>query len=386
MNTKILAVAVVAVLVVGGGAALYFSGALNKETDKEINLISQVNTEGTEIFIKSDLHVEDFVTFESGKFKEFKADGWRGKIFRTPGNVTIQHTMLRKIVEDLGLSFKLYIEGSATDNNSVYYIATPFNKTSWDDGKAHGGIIWQPVCEQIIKANTGVKAELLIKTSQFAPDHACCVIAANKSFTSNNSEATSAFLAAYVKANNWVNDLANREALITFAMEKTKQDREVVIAALDDVKYTMGNLDTPNTPLSTLKNDSANLVETYSNSQGILKKSLADLGFNGPNAYKDFANRFVQDQYLSKALKEPTTKVEGKTVTVCVIAGDIHQIALHVGKWQGFFEAHGVNVDIIEGGNGGAVATSLQNGSADIGLLGLPPITITTINSTLLKA
>ncbi|MCH3978636.1 MAG: hypothetical protein LKE35_06675, partial [Candidatus Methanomethylophilus sp.] len=71
------------------------------------------------------------------------------------------------------------------------------------------------------------------------------------------------------------------------------------------------------------------------------------------------------------------------TVTVAVISGDIHQIALQVGVAQGFFTHYGINIRQVNESNGAGVAVAMQNGSADFGFMGAPPATITCVNGQL---
>ena len=50
---------------------------------------------------------------------------------------------------------------------------------------------------------------------------------------------------------------------------------------------------------------------------------------------------------------------------------------------QGFFEDYGIKVNLSSAVNGPGVATALQNGNAQFGLMGAPPCTITAINGEL---
>lgn len=67
-------------------------------------------------------------------------------------------------------------------------------------------------------------------------------------------------------------------------------------------------------------------------------------------------------------------------VTVAVISGDIHQIALHVAIEKGYFDDYGLKVNVSNALNGAEVATSLISGDAKLGFLGAPPATINMVN------
>jgi len=75
--------------------------------------------------------------------------------------------------------------------------------------------------------------------------------------------------------------------------------------------------------------------------------------------------------------EQPETEDE---VTVAVISGDIHQIALHVAVEKGYFTDSGLKVNVSNALNGAEVATSMISGDANLGFLGAPPATINMIN------
>jgi hypothetical protein len=195
-----------------------------------------------------------------------------------------------------------------------------------------------------------------------------------------------------MKATDWVNNaLANQTSedyalLVSVAKNVAGPNfTEVEIKeALNTVTFSYGG-DTAK-PLADLSRQiaalSENLVEL-----GVTSKGLNDLGFNNGT---EFTNRFVDDGFLLKALKllEDDVPYVGKTsdLRVAVIAGDIHQIAVHIAKELGFFEEYGLNVSFSPAVNGPGVATAIQNGDASFGLLGAPPITTTVINGELVKA
>ena len=71
---------------------------------------------------------------------------------------------------------------------------------------------------------------------------------------------------------------------------------------------------------------------------------------------------------------------------MAVIAGDIHQIAVHVAKELGYYEEYNLTVNLSAATNGPGVAVAVQNGTAQFGVLGAPPATSTAINSKLIQA
>ena len=73
-------------------------------------------------------------------------------------------------------------------------------------------------------------------------------------------------------------------------------------------------------------------------------------------------------------------------ITVAVISGDIHQLAIHYAMAMNIFEEYGINITLSQQPNGDGVAVALENGSAQIGFIGAPPMTIKVINSEYVTA
>ena len=111
--------------------------------------------------------------------------------------------------------------------------------------------------------------------------------------------------------------------------------------------------------------------------------TLKSLGFSSSH---EFAENLVDDGYLSQAL-DFTPAVTGyakKTISISYITGDIHTcLALFYGESLGYFADYGIELDANGAANGAGVATSLQNGEADFGFMGAPPITMTVINGSI---
>ena len=374
----------------------------NQDTeDKEINLIARVNTEGSGIYIDAKYEASDFIVVDSEGNPLPDADGniqyhkefWEGKIFGTPGSTAIQHVQLRQIVESMGYTFTLYTNGANTSPgcNTVYFNDNITNAAAFENSpQLDGGIIWQPQYQALLES-TVRPCNSLMTTADFDPGHTCCVIGASHNFITNNSDVTVRFLAAYIESVNWVNNALQDKSsedyayLVDLAIQRTGiTDRTVIEASLDSVIYTYGydeNLgDTQERPLASLESSIADLVLNLN-----LTNRLSNQGFSSPY---EFAQRYVNDGYLSQALsyEKSTSGYSMRTVTVAVIAGDIHQIAVHLGDELGIFESYGINLNISSASNGAGVATSLQNGEADVGFVGAPPMTTTVVNGGLIPA
>ncbi len=363
------------------------------EDDKELNAIARVNTEGSAIFIDTQKGIpSNYLTIDKNNNITYNVDGWRGKVFGTPGTTTIQHMQLQEIVtEKLGLKFTLYTEG-AKDPGCVYYISSVTNASVYISTPVlAGAIVWEPQVEAALN-DSARNTVILATTAQLFPEHTCCIIAGSHEYMQNNSDVTVRFLAAYTESVDWVNNAlkdkssAEYAKLVKIAKEKTGNQfsNKIIEDALASVNYTYGmsgNGDTVDTPLISLEKDIEGLVQGYYD-LGALQRSMKSLGYS---SIHEFSQRFVNDGYLSQALQldKSASGYSKVSVKVAVIAGDIHQIAIHVGIELGYFDEYGIAVNISSASNGAGVATSLQNGEADFGFMGAPPIVTTVINSGL---
>lgn len=386
MKTKIIAIAVIAVIVVAAfGVGFIF---LAKEKDKEINVLAAVNTEGSGLYIEKTV-LDKGPLFDSD-LKPIKS-AWGGLILGTPGQATIQHVQLQQIVNSMDMSFTLYTTGTVPDPGTVYFVPNVFNAaTALGNTTINGGSLWQPQYQKIVDAPGSRFTELAL-TNDLFPGHACCVVVGFHGYTSAHQDETVRLLAAYVKAVNWTNNalsnpvMTNPDYVKLVNMAKTLAGQNFteseVKDAMETVTYTYGGSDI-NAPLTELKGNIASLAEDLFPMQ-----KINNLGFNNGT---EFAGKFVDDQYLSKALKliasGETGTYQTASIRIAVINGDIHQIAIHMAKELGYFQDYGLDVTFSFATNGPGVATSVQNGDSSFGLLGAPPITITVINGELVKA
>lgn len=414
MNSKTIAIVVGLVVVIAAlGAGIAFMNG-DKSEDKEINVIARVNTQGSGIFLKSGENPADYIIYKSAvtsdekyidrgesapaaeRYIVFNTANWGGKIFGTPGTATIQHVQLQDLVQNtMKLTFKMYQDGEGLDSGTVYFTQTAsYEKFDSESGtigaKLVGCIIWEAQYSLALK--NGCSG--LITTNILFPEHTCCVIAAAHSYTSGHEAETERFLAAYVASVNKMHDAYNAgsgadyDKLIQVACEKvaipdkyapTAEDKKnVIVSAMGNVTYRYSDADGS---LDALKSDVAALSTDLYNLKAITN-SVSDLGFKDSTA---FADRFVNDSFLKKAIEggESLKSSDKMNITVAVIAGDVHQLAIHYGMATGVFESYGINIEISSQTNGPGVATALQNGGAEFGFLGAPPITITVMNSSL---
>ena len=387
MDKKLLStVIIIAVIIASMGAVIVYDHHIHKDTESSgstYNIIARVNSEGSGIYINST------VLSDKGGVSAFydpttydvtgKQAAWGGLIFGTPGAATIQHIQLQSLVEKMGLTFTLYQSGMETDTSHVYYVLNIANKTAAvADTHINGGIVWEPQFSAIVDDSTTGYSNLGL-TNDFFEGHTCCIIAGYTPYMQAHADQTNRFLAAYIKGVEWVLNASNHDALVALGKEKTGiSDDSIINDSLEHITYLYDDI---GDDLSKLRKDIAELSQNLP----ALKHTVKDLGFASAN---QFAARFVDDSYMMSAIdihKDASYSYTGpkSSLKVACISGDIHQIALHAAVAQGYFEEYGLIVTVSAATNGPGVATALQNGEAQFGLMGAPPATSTAINGML---
>lgn len=396
MDSKIIAIIAVAVVVVAGAATAVV--VMNNDkgeaefNDGAFSLISRVNSEGSGVYIKitavddpaADVPARNgtpYYKVESDKSYTVSAANkaaWGGLVVGTPGTSSIQHVQMATLVSNMGLKFQLYQAGETKNNDTVYYNAGITNASLALAADIDAGILWEPQYTRIIQ-DEGFQS--LALTNNLFPGHTCCVIAASHNYLEGNNDATVAFLAGYAKAVDFINAAKadktgdNYNWFVDFTADKTGQDKSVVTEAIDNITYLYA--DDNNGSLGKLR-DSVDELAAGLKDLGVLTRDVNDMG--------KLLDAFVQDKYLKDAVQGTINKSTNGKLTVAAISGDIHQIALHVAIEKGYFTEYGVEVTVSYAANGAGVATSVQNGEAQMGFLGAPPATITTINAGLITA
>ena len=389
MDNKLFVTIITVALVIAGvstAAFMYDAGDGNTDDEGKYNIIARVNSQGSGFYIGKDVYTNlidgiparnGVAFFESDyTVSPSNAAAWDKLVFGTPGTSSIQHTQVAELAKTMGLKFELYTDGMTKVSGTLYYDSgiNTAEKAKATTTSIDGGIIWEPQF-QLIVGDSSSKFTTLALTNQVFPGHTCCVIAGNTEFMSNNELATEKFLAGYVKA---VNDVRVYATNPTAEFLDCVKDNVTGLSNETDIKNALANItylyDDDEVGLNTgnldlLEEDIAGLV-----------KSLQEIGalkYNISNP-ELFAEEFVTQTYLKKAIAGDLENKNCGDIKVAVIGGDIHQIAIHWAIKKNYFD--GVTVTTVPQNNGAGVATALQNGEVTFGFLGAPPATITTIN------
>ena len=235
------------------------------------------------------------------------------------------------------------------------------------------------------KNNENVKYVDLGRTNEYFPDHTCCVIIANDQWVSENSQVAARFMGGYVDAMTFLNNALSNPGsddynsvvnVISDVLSSAKLTKAEIEKALSNINYLYA--DSTAGDLSALKTSIAQLVDQLDSVNAISPgKKPVD-----PTAW---ANSFVNSTPLLDGIATPVGTYETANVEVACIAGDIHQIGVHLAQRLGYFGHYGINATFATATNGGGVVTALiQNGAtAKIGVVGAPPSTLNAINQDL---
>ena len=390
MNTKIIAVAVVAVLAIAGVTTFII---LNQNNDsasydsKAFNVVSRVNSEGSGLYIANSIVDGTGDAIKRNDTRFFGDDytlstankaAWGGLILGDPGTQSIQHTQLATIASKVGLDFKKYTTGTSVSNDTLYYVDGRANYGQIiGDTNIMGGIIWEPQFQRVVQ-EAADKYTVLALTNDVFPDHACCVIAMNHDWLNANSDTAKKFLAGYVKAVDFINAAKintvgdDYKWLVKFAVDSSggTLDEAEVRVALTNITYLYADDDGA-------RKDLTSGIST-------LASDLKDLGIITSDKFNDsdkLAKALVNDSYIKDVLAGNVSKEGTASVTVAAINGDIHQLAIQVAIEKGYFTEYGLSVNLNTGSSsGGDIADLLINGDVKIGFLGAPPATLKTIN------
>jgi len=346
----------------------------NESDSDSVSIVARVNNEGSGIFVRDS--VQGVLYDESTQ--TYNAEYWDGLTFMTPGASSIQHMILMNIVKN-ELHFAFVQVGSEYSGSGVVYwtavspgtMVDTLLKNSWIDG----GIAWEPHYASAI-SNSQIKGVML--TSEYWAGHPCCVVAANNTFIDNNYASTMRFLSAYCEAVEWLNEAKdvnseNHALLIQYVQKYTTvSDQAVIEMALDDVSYSY--------EITDLKDQIVELTKTYE-SLDLFSNTLQDIGYADEAA---FADALVNDKLISSAenrVPGSYASLNNVTIRVAYLASDIHQIALHIGIEQGFFDEFGITVEKVGPfAAGGDVMTAILLGQADMGFVGSPPVVLYSVN------
>lgn len=285
----------------------------------------------------------------------------------------------------VGVAGYVFTRGDSSD--SIQYTKMDPSKQldAIREGNIDGGVLWEPYATA---AQMSGDAEVVVWSDEFWDGHPCCVIAVDNKFVQKNPDAIVAFLAAQIRAWNWINEAIdanspNHQTLIDITKKHTglTNDKEI-IASLEHMELTYKMNNDVRDGERGFDTWLEYYVEEFINLDLISEK---DLNAKGYSDSKEFIDKIVNDEYLIKA-EELYDDYSGLSAPITMrigqLNGDVHQLALVVsmnpdaGKdGKSMLEQVGINAKSEKVyAAGGDVMSAFIGGELDVAYVGSPPV------------
>lgn len=256
---------------------------------------------------------------------------------------------------------------SIGENNEVYVIAiSPGDmRQQFLAGNIDGFIAWEPFNADLVVSG---KAKYLIQSSDIWKDHPCCVLSAK----TDDEDVIKAAVWAHIKATEFINNPANKDKVINYAVEFTGKDKNVIEEALKHIEF----IEYP---------DKDEFMFYYKRlyDTGLLIRDTKSLGFNDKD---DFFNHFLIREYYEEVkenlAKNPEWKPEyvDKEVKIGYLTADLHQLAYYVALKEGYYDKVFQNLKASEFKSGLLIMDAYKANLIDLAYVGAAPAILKRIN------
>ena len=285
----------------------------------------------------------------------------------------------------VGVAGYVFTRGDSSDAIQYTKVDPSKQLDSIKEGTIDAGVLWEPYATA---AEMSGGAEVLVWSEEFWPGHPCCVVAVDDKFAQKNPDAIIAFLAAQIKALNWINEAMdenspNHQALIDITKDHTglKNDSEIM-ASLSHMELTYEMNNNVQDGEKGFNDWLEYYVDEFINQEIISEKNLKARGCNNS---KEFIDKIVNGDYLESA-KELGEDYAGLSTQVTMrigqLNGDLHQLAVVVAMSplageDGKSMLEQFNINAVSGTkypSGKDVMTAFIGGELDIAYVGSPPV------------
>jgi NitT/TauT family transport system substrate-binding protein len=245
--------------------------------------------------------------------------------------------------------------------------------TQLASGEIDGFLLWEPYPAEAELQGIG---KMWKKSEEIWENHPCCVLAV----ANNNLEAKimEVLIWAHVKGTRYINDEANKNKTVEYAMAFTGTDEETVREALANIKF----VEYPN---------ESEFKAYYSHLQqrGLLVKSYTDIGYSTENEFfADYFTKSLFDKVIAEMDKNTNWKPEPLSQDITVRFGRIvpglPQLAGYIAEQEGYYTEVGLvpgkNLVINNYPNGVAVMEAFRAKELDAAYLGSAPATLKRVN------
>jgi len=176
----------------------------------DIKIVAQANTIGSSIVVRPGLDIAD-------------VNGLKGRTVAIPGVSTMQDFILHKALAEAGVD---------PAEVKIIVVKPPEMIASLAGGQIDAAVVWEPYPTMAVAQNAG---RVLITSAKVLPDHPCCMVVVDSKFLKDNPDTVKRFIAAHVKATNYIN--ANKLEAADMAHLFTGQDTAITRAAMKNIQY-----------------------------------------------------------------------------------------------------------------------------------------------------
>jgi NitT/TauT family transport system substrate-binding protein len=257
----------------------------------------------------------------------------------------------------------------------VYYVQTsPANMLAQlKTGEIEAFVAWEPFNAQAAEEGIG---RYLVHSGQIAPEHPCCILAITQNEA--DSDLPLALTWANVKAINFINNPANRDKVIKYAMEFTGKDQKSIIEALSNVKY-----------VSLPKVKQMELFLGSLRANGTLVKTPESMGYEDDQV---FLKDFLDNKYITRTETELTNNpswlppmIDSRhNVNLGYINQDLHHLPMYIAEKEGYYKQIGLtpgqNLHLKGYANGVAVMEAFKVKELTASYLGVAPALLKRLN------
>jgi NitT/TauT family transport system substrate-binding protein len=175
-----------------------------------VKIVAQANQEGSAIVARNGLEADDVVAL-------------KGRAVAIPGYSTVQDLILRLALKGAGL---------APGDVNIIVLKPPQMISALAAAQIDAFVAWEPYPAQALAQKAG---RVLSYSKEIWPGHPCCMLVVDQRFLDAEPETVKKVVAAHARATRYIRDNPAEAADMAYLF--TGQDRDVVAAAMKDIKF-----------------------------------------------------------------------------------------------------------------------------------------------------
>jgi NitT/TauT family transport system substrate-binding protein len=177
----------------------------------DVKIVAQANQIGSSILVRPGLDAEDVTAL-------------KGRTIAIPGQSTVQDFLLRMALDKAGVDIT---------EVKVIVVKPPEMPTALASAQVDAGVVWQPYPAMAVARN---QARVLENSQQIWPHHPCCMVVADSRFIEKDPDAVKRFVAAHVKATEYIRN--NPQEAADMAHLYTGQPTDVARQAMKNIEFS----------------------------------------------------------------------------------------------------------------------------------------------------